>query len=73
VGTGDAREGSRDSGGALVAALAMLAALGHELGCDWHGGGARAEHGGTGLLRAVLLRCRQGVVGRGGGAQSSCA
>ena len=47
--------------------------LGHDLGGDWCGGGAGAEHGGMGLLPAALLRCRQGVAWRGGGAWRGCA
>ena len=52
VGTRDACEGNRDSGEALVAAL------GHELGGDWHSGGTGAEHNGVGLLQAAVGSAR---------------
>ena len=53
MGTGDAREGNRDSGEALVAALAMLVALGRL--CERRLGHSAGEHGNS---MAALLRER---------------
>ena len=59
MGTRDAREGSRDSGEALVAALAMLAALGRL--CERWLGHSTGEHGDSVV---ALLRERRGTRSR---------